>query len=138
MTQSAWRKQRAIDRAAGKLEVLDGGKNGPARPKPPMLVSLTILTEKEVGVATDGLYEFMKKHYVTRNDFLNDVFKEGLRSCFAAQKAAAAELQRREIEAAAEKDQANNMVQLVPRMPAELPTGMAEASARLDALKRGE
>lgn len=90
---------------------------------------LTILVERPLVEAIDGLHALVEKHFESRNDFLVELLNEGLRSAAQAATEAAAAL------AAQQEQEARPAIEIVN--PA-LAAGEAERiSARLRAL-RGE
>lgn len=95
------------------------------------LTAIEIVIPRKVAEAIDELHLLVEKHYPHRNDFLEDLLKEGLKSALQAQQAAIAQMQADALAAQGEKPEA--LIQIATAIP----PGMQEASARLRAL-RGE
>lgn len=94
------------------------------------LTKLEILIPRSVAGAINDLHEFVIKQYPSRNDFLEDLLKEGLKSALQAQQAAIAQMQ-------ADQLAAQHVEEPLVQLATVIPKGMEDASARLRAL-RGE
>lgn len=102
------------------------------------MTQLTILVPRSIAKALDDVHEFVSKDFPSRNDFLEEILKEGLRSAIQAQKEALEALAAREAEEAKpaiEVDDARPKEVIVN--PALEPAERERISARLRAL-RGE
>jgi hypothetical protein len=93
------------------------------------MTQLTILIPREVAKAIDDLHEFVTREFPSRNDFLEELLKEGLRSALQAQQEALAAM------AAQQKEEARPAIEVTN--PGLEPAEAAKISARLQALRGG-
>jgi hypothetical protein len=99
-------------------------------PTPPVeLTQLVIVIPRKVAEAIDELHKLVEKHYPHRNDFLEDLLKEGLKSALQAQQAAIAQMQVDAL-AAQEATRPEQLVQLATEVPK-----LSDISARLKMLR---
>lgn len=98
-------------------------------PQPAVKLSrIEIILPSEIVGAINELYEFVDRHFASRNEFLVELLQEGVKVAALAQRAAQEAMERQAQAAVVEP-----LVQLATHVPA----GMKDASDRLRAL-RGE
>jgi hypothetical protein len=103
------------------------------------MTQLTILIPRKVAKAIDELHAFVESHFPSRNDFLEELLREGLGVALQSQKEAIAALeamQREEARPAIEVETDHRPAEIINN-PALEPQERERISARLRAL-RGE